>query len=360
VIRLLILLLLSACSPKTPPPPKAVPVKVVTVERLAIPADFQYVGVAESSHIVQIRARVEGYLEEIDYVEGSLVNKDDLLFVLDERPLIADVERANAYLEQRTALWWNAEQTKKRMVPLYEQNAVSQRDYDQAIANELAARADWESAQAELYKAEVNLSYARIRAPVTALSSRALLRPGALIVANENLLTTLYVVDPIWVNFNISDLDYLKGQKEVKDHFLEWPADKKFTVEAILADGTVLPAGGTIDFLNPAIQQDTGTLFVRSVFPNPDHRLFPGQFVQVIVKGALYPDAIAVPQTAVVQGQNGMFVFVVQDGKAVVRPIEAGDWYKDSWIIHKGLEAGDVVVIEGVNKLRNGTPVTPL
>ena len=355
--KLLLLLLLVSCSSKTPLEQKAVPVKVVTVEPKTIPADFKYVGVGESSHIVQLRARVEGYLEEIDYVEGSLVQKGELMFVLDERPFIADVEKAKGHLEEREALWWNADQTMKRMVPLYGLNAVSQRDYDQAIADELSARAAWESAEAELYKAEVNLSYARIEAPVTALSSRATYRTGALIATNENLLTTLYVVDPIWINFNVSDLDYLKGQKEIKQHYLQWPENGEFDVEAILADGTVLPAEGKINFVNPAVQQDTGTLLVRSVFPNPKHRLFPGQFVKVVVKGAIYPDAIIVPQTAVMQGQAGMFVFVVKEGKAVVQPVDPGDWYENSWIIHEGLKAGDVVVVEGVNKLQNGTAV---
>lgn len=355
--KILILLLLFSCSKPSEKREEAVAVKAICVEPKSVPANFEFVGVAESSHIVQLRARVEGYLESINYIEGSLVHEGDLMFVLDQRPFIAALESARGTLEKERALLWNAQQTLKRMIPLYHENAVSERDYDNAIAEELTALARVESAKAELYKAEVNLSYASIKAPVTGLSSDAKFREGALIAPNENLLTTIYVVDPIWVNFNISDLDYLKGQKEAQQGYIKWPEDDNFSVEAILADGTIVPASGKIDFLNPAVQQSTGTFLVRSVFENKKGLLFPGQFVKVIVKGAIYPNALLVPQTAVLQGQGGMFVYVIREGKAMKQPVEPGEWYSDDWIIHQGLEPGDIVVTEGVNKIQNGTPV---
>lgn len=332
-------------------------VVAVHIEPHTIPADFEYVGVAKSSHIVQLRARVEGYLESIDYVEGSLVQEGDLMFVLDQRPFIASVGVAKGMLEQQEALLWNAGQTVKRMVPLYKENAVSEKDYDRAIADELAAQARVESAQAELYKAELDLSYASIRAPVTALSSEAKYREGALISMEENLLTTLYVIEPIWVNFNVSDLEFLKGQKLIREGHLKWPDDLNFNVEAILGDGTVVPADGKIDFLNPAVQQSTGTFLVRAVFANKKHLMFPGQFVKVVVKGAVYPNALRVPQSAVQQGQTGTFVYVIREGKAMKQPVVPGDWYHNDWIMLEGLEPGDIVVAEGVNKVQNGTPV---
>ncbi|MCC6128183.1 MAG: efflux RND transporter periplasmic adaptor subunit [Chlamydiae bacterium] len=335
-----------------------VPVSVIRVEPQTIPADFEYIGVGQSSHIVEIRARVEGYLESIDYREGSMVQKGDLLFVLDQRPFQATVDSALGTLERQKAVLWNAQQVKNRMVPLYSQHAVSQRDLDDAIARELAASANVQTAAADLNQAQLNLGFASILAPVTALSSQAKYREGALInPGSENLLTTLYVVDPIWVNFSISESDILKIKRNVANKKLAWPKEMNFQVEAILSDGTILPGEGLIDFTNPALQQSTGTMLIRAVLPNPKLLIYPGQFVRAVVKGAMRPDAILVPQTAVQQGDPGTFVYVVEGGKAVMRPVVAGDWYQDSWIIDSGLSSGDLVITQGVNRVQNHTPV---
>ena len=336
-----------------------VPVSAMRVEAVTIPADFEYIGVGESSHIVELRARVEGYLESINYKEGSMVQKGDLMFVLDQRPFIAVVDSAKGTLERQKALLWNAQQVKNRMVPLYKQNAVSQRDLDNAIAEELAASANVQTADADLYKAQLNLGFASISSPVTGLSGQAKYREGSLISpGSENLLTTIYVVDPIWVNFSISESDILKMKKDVQSKKIVWPQNMNFHVEAILSDGTVVPADGYIDFANPALQQSTGTMLIRAILPNPKLLIYPGQFVRAVVKGAIRPSAILVPQTAVQQGEQGIFVYVIQDGKAVSRPVTAGDWYQNYWIIDEGLKTGDVVIVEGVNKVENHSPVT--
>jgi membrane fusion protein, multidrug efflux system len=358
LIRLFLVLLCFGCSKPVKPQMPAVPISAVKVEPQTIPADFEYIGVGESSHIVQLRARVEGYLESIDYKEGSLVNEGDLMFVLDQRPFIAAVDSAKGVLERQRAILWNAEQTKARMVPLYNQNAVSQRDLDNAISDELAAKANVETAAADLYKAELNLSFASISAPVTALSSQAKYREGALIApGEENLLTTLYVVEPIWVNFNVSEGDLLQARQEVLSKRLIWPKNMNFQIEAILSDGTVVPSEGYIDFTNPALQQSTGTMLIRAILPNPNLLILPGQFVRVIVKGAIRPNAMLVPQTAVIQGASGTFVYVVEGGKAKARPVTPGEWYYDYWIINGGLNPGDTVIAKGVNKIQEGTPV---
>ncbi len=335
------------------------PVSAMRVEPATIPADFEYIGVGQSSHIVELRARVEGYLESINYKEGSMVKKGDLMFVLDQRPFIAAVDSAKGTLERQKAVLWNAQQIKNRMIPLYKQNAVSQKDLDDALANELAASANVQTAEADLYKMDLNLGFASITSPVTALSGQAKYREGALIApGSDNLLTTLYVVDPIWVNFSVSESDILKIKKEVQAKKLDWPKNMNFQVEAILSDGTVIPAEGYIDFANPALQQSTGTMLIRAILPNPKLQIYPGQFVRVIVKGATRPNAILVPQSAVQQGQQGIFVYVIQGGKAAVRPVTAGDWYQNNWIIEEGLAAGDIVIVEGVNKVQNHSPVT--
>ncbi len=357
-IFLVILFLFSGCKKAVKPsamPP--VPVTAVRIEPETIPADFEFIGVAESSHIVQLRARVEGYLESINYKEGGFVHKNELMFVLDERPFIAEVESRIGELMRQQAILWNAEQTKARMIPLYEQNAVSQKDYDNAIASELAAKASVETAKANLTQAELNLEFARIASPVNGMASQAKYREGALISPEENLLTTIYVIDPIWINFAVSDQDLLKFRDEIKKGYLKYPDDLNFSIEAVLSDGSALPAVGKIDFTDPAIQQSTGTMLIRAVLPNPDKLIYPGQFAQVIVKGAVRPSAIFVPQSAVVQGESGAFVYVIEKGRAISRPVELGDWYGNSWIVYKGLEAGDMVIAEGVNKVQDKSSV---
>jgi membrane fusion protein (multidrug efflux system) len=348
-----------SCEKQKPLQQVPIPVTVVKVIAQTIPANFQYVGVAESSHIVQIRARVEGYLEQITYKEGALVKTNDLLFVLDQRPFIDSVNMAKGELERQRAILWNAQQKKNRMVPLYQQNAVSQKDYDDAIAGELAAEADLSVAKAHLEKAELNLSFASVQAPVTGMASQAKFREGALIAPGpDSLLTTMYVIDPIWVNFCVSEGDILKAREEVSKKLLKYPEGMNFKIEVVMADNSIMPAEGFIDFTDPALQQSTGTMLVRSVLPNPKGWLRPGQFVRVILKGAIRPNAIIVPQTAVQQGQQGIFVYVVnKEGKAELRPVKTGDWYKDYWIITEGLNPGDTVIAQGVNRVQNGTLV---
>ncbi len=353
-IYVLVIILFVGCKEKKINQEIPIPVSAVKIKPQTIPANFEYVAVAESSHIIQIRARVEGYLDSINYKEGSMVKAGDLLFVIDQRPFIASLEQSQAVLEKQRAILWNAEQIKHRMVALYDEDAISERDLDNALADELAAKANVAAAEANVYQADLNLGYTAIRAPVTAMSGQAKYREGALISpGDQNLLTTLYVVDPIWINFSVSDRDLLTANREEKKGLIVWPKDKQFTVEAILADGTKVPASGYIDFTNPAIQQSTGTMLIRSVFPNPNTLIYPGQFVRVIVKGAMRPNCIIVPQTAIVQGESGPFVYVVdKNARAEKRPVELGDWYGSYWIITDGLKPGEMVIGLGVNKMR--------
>ncbi len=336
-------------------PPSVSAMKVVTA---TLPADLSYIGVAKSSHIVELRARVEGYLEKILYEEGGMVQKGDLLFVLDQRPFIDQVESMQGRVERERANYWNALQTKKRMVPLYQQNAVSQKDLDDALAEEYAAKASLTSAKANLAKAKLDLSYASIESPVTGMAGRAIFREGALISPGEDsLLTNIYVIDPIWVNFTVSSGDILKAKKEVAKGILTYPKNMDFSIYIQLSDGTLLPAKGKIDFTDPAFDQSTSTILVRSILQNPNRDLLPGQFVEVIVKGMERPHAIAVPQTAVQQGEKGIYLYVMEEGKAKIRPIEVGDWIGDYWIILEGLQEGEIVITEGVNKVENNMPV---
>lgn len=355
----LVLLFLSSCqSDKGPPTRPPVEVTTYTVQQKTIPAYFTYVGVAQSSHLVEIRARVEGYLDKIAYKEGDFVNKGDLLFQLDPRPFEAQVAEYKADLANQKANFWNAKRIKERLEPLFAQKAASRKDLDDSIAQELSAEAAVQGAEAKLQLADLDLSYTAIHSPISGLSSQSNFREGALITpGSTGLLTTISVIDPIWVNFSVSEGDILKHREDALKGRLTFPKDMDFEIEVTLADGTTFPSRGKVNFAEPSLKQSTGTMMVRAIFDNPKMLLRPGQFVRATLIGALRPQAIAIPQTAVQQGQRGMFVYVAHEGVAEQRPVEVGDWFDNLWVISEGLHPGEQVIVGGVNKVQAGTPI---
>lgn len=332
------------------------------VQPHTIPAEMQFVGVAKSSHPVEIRARVEGYLDAIDYVEGSMVEKNALLFELDPRPFIASLDSAKASLVKQEAILWRSKRSLERIEPLYKQNAASKRDYDDARAQFLAAEAEVISAKANVVEAELNLSYTYITSPIKGLTGRALFREGSLITPSVNgLLTEVSVIDPIWIYFSVSDNELLVGQAEGSEKTLILPEEKEYVVSLILADGTHYPYTGRVNFTSPTLDPKTGTMTVRAELKNPDGVILPGQFVRAIVSGAFRPNALFVPQEAVFQGNKSKFVFVIdQNQKIVLRPVITGEWYQSYWIIKQGIQPGERVVVDGVNKVQEGLTVKVL
>lgn len=320
---------------------------------------MDFVGVAQSSHPVEIRARVQGYLDKIAYTEGAMVKEGDLLFQLDQKPYVAKLDNAKADLDKQQAILWNANTTVERLQPLYAQKAASKRDLDNAIAQQLSAEAEVIAAKARVVEAELNLGYTTITAPLRAMSGRSQYREGALITpGDQGLLTTLNVLDPIWVYFSVSDADLLRYQTQTAEKQLVLPEDLNFEVQVGLSDGTLFPSHGKVDFADPSLNQGTGTMNVRAVFPNPNSLLRPGQFVRVYLYGAIRPNAIIVPQRALQEGSNGMFVYLVgPNDQAVMANVQPGPWYDDYWIIRSGLKAGDRVIVDGVNKVQVGTPL---
>ncbi|HWP90716.1 MAG TPA: efflux RND transporter periplasmic adaptor subunit [Thermodesulfobacteriota bacterium] len=343
----------------------AVEVTVIKAEPKTVPVTIEYVGQTQSSHIVEIRARVEGYIDKIAYKEGSLVKKGDLLFQLDPRPFQAKVEEAKGELAAAKANLTRAKREYARIEPLYKQNAVSQRTRDNAEAALLEAEASVQSAKGKLMDAEVNLGYTTITSPVTGLSDFATQREGALVSPGpDSLLTTISVPDPMWVYFSVSENDLFKYRDQIIKGYLNFPPKDDFQVQLVLADGSIFPEKGRVTFAAPLFSQQTGTFLVRAVLANPPMPaspyglLRPGQFVQVQLIGATRPNAIVVPQQAVVQTAKGHAVYVVKDGKAELRNVEVGEWQgADGWFITSGLKRGEEVVVTGTNKLREGAPV---
>jgi membrane fusion protein (multidrug efflux system) len=359
-IAIAIAITLTACHKEAPKEVARAPaeVSVVTVTPRDTPVTFEYVGQTQSSRQVQIVARVNGFLERRVYTEGSVVKAGQTMFLQDPRPFQVQLDAAKAELAAQQARWQTAKDDLARVKPLAARNALSQKDLDDATGREQAAAAAVDIARAHVEQAKLNLSYTTITTPVTGLSSYAKVQDGQYVNATDGQLTYVAQLDPIWVNFSISENDILRLRGEEKAGRLKLPAQRQYDVELVLADGTTFPARGRITFANADYDQKTGTFLARATLPNPDSALRPGQFVRVRVGGAVRPDAILVPQEAVLQGANGHFVVVVdKENRAQIRPVQVGPWNGNDWFITEGLAAGDVVIVEGVARVSPGAPV---
>jgi membrane fusion protein (multidrug efflux system) len=352
--------LLAGCGkeePKSAARPAA-EVTVMTVTPRDTPVSYEYVGQTQSSHQVQIRARVNGFLDKRVYTEGSMVKTGDVMFQQDTKPFKAQLDVALGGLAEQQARLQVANDNLAQVKPLAKLNALSQKDLDDATGQQAAAAAAVQSAKANVEQANLNLGYTTIATPVTGLSSFARVQEGAYVSGENSLLTYVEQVDPIWVNFTVSENDMLALRSEQTKGLLKLPASDNYTVEVVLSDGSTYPHKGKITFANASFNQQTGTFLLRATLPNPTGALRPGQFVRARVSGPVRINAILVPQQAVLQGAKGHFVVVVdKDNKAEVRGVEVGPWNGNDWFINQGLKAGDVVVTDGMVKLSPGAPV---
>ena len=331
-------------------------VNVVTVAPRPLPEAFEYVGQTAGSREVEVRARVTGILLARNFEEGGRVKKGQSLFTVDPAPFQAAANRAEADVAAAQARLEQARRNAARLKPLYAEQAVSQKEYDDAVSAELIGAADLKAAQARLAEARLNLEYTRVESPVSGFASRAMRSEGSLVSGPDVLLTTVMQVDPIWVNFGIPDTEQARLSKEAAEGRLKLP--KNFEVELRLADGSLYPVKGKLDFADVRISPATGTREARAEIPNPNGVLRPGQFVRVILRGAIRPQAVTVPQRAVLQGPQGKFVYVVDEkSTAQPRPVEAGPWSGDAWVITSGLQGGERVIVDGVMKIGPGAPV---
>jgi membrane fusion protein (multidrug efflux system) len=335
-----------------------VEVTAMTVTPRDTPVTFEYVGQTQSSRQVQIVARVNGFLERRTYEEGSIVKAGQVMFRQDPRPFQVQVDAAKAALAEQQARLKVASDNLARVKPLAERKALSQRELDDATGAAETAAAAVDVAKANLEQARLNLSYTTITTPVTGVSSFAKVQDGQYVNAADSQLTYVAQLDPMWVNFSLSENDMLSIRKDQAAGQLRLPAKDDFEISVVLADGSVFPKKGRITFANADYNQQTGTFLLRATLPNPEGVLRPGQFVRVRVAGAVRPNAILVPQQSVLQGAQGHFVVVVdKEARAQIRPVEVGPWYGESWFILKGLSAGDVVVTDGMVRLSPGAPV---
>jgi membrane fusion protein (multidrug efflux system) len=339
-------------------PPTAVEVTVVKVEAKDTPVAFEFVGRTASSRRVEIRSRVEGFLDSREYDEGEMVQAGDVLFQIDRKPFEAQLQAAEAALAQQEARLANAVDELERLTELREQNVVARKEYVDAMSTHRLCQAAVEEARANVVQAELDLSYTTVKTPVTGLSSYAVYREGAYLGVLSDALTYVAQLDPIWVEFSVSENQLLKGREQERKGLLTKPDGDDYEVEIVLADGTVYPHTGQITFADASLSEETGTFLLRAEIENPEAQLRPGQFVRIYLKGAYRPNAILVPQRAVQQGAKGSFVWVVdEEGKAEFRPIVVSAWEGEDWFVDEGLEAGETVVVDGAIKLRAGAPL---
>ena len=353
--------LLGGCKAKAaaggPPPPE---VSVLTVQGQTVPAHLEWVAEAAASKSVQVRAQVSGVIVARPYVEGTDVRKGTVLFRIDPRTYEANYRSAEARLAESQAQLDNAERTLNRLKPLLQERAVAQQDVDNAQGSYDQARAAVLAAQATLDAAKKNYDDTFVRAEVDGRAGRALMDLGALTSGPADLLTTVDQVDPIYVFFNPSDQDVLQWRQDIAAKRLLVPPGV-LDVQARLADGSVLSDTGKLNFIDVALQPNTGALQLRAMFPNRRHSLLPGQFVRVRLLGVKRQGAILVPQRAVLQGLNGPFVYVLGDSdKVTARDVGATGWEGTQWLIDSGLRPGDRVIVDGVQKIAPGRPVRPV
>lgn len=355
----LALIALVACDSKPSPTanPMAnmpLPVGVLQTQASSVPIQTETVAQTEGAKEVEIRPRVGGILIKRMYNEGEAVQAGKVMFQIDPVPFQIALQQAKANLEAAKAKVEQATREEKRLKNLLATQSISQREYDNATTDFATAQANILQAQASVREAELNLSYTSVTAPVNGVSGRFQFSEGALVSANTSLLTTISQINPIWVRFSLSETDLAN----VGGFLTE---DKVKRVTLVLANGQEYPLPGKLNFSASQIDPNLGTQELRATFDNSKQQLLPGQFVRARVVTGQRDGVILLPQTAVLTGEQGKFVFVVeQQAKAsiaAVRPIKEAGWYQNQWVVTEGLKVGEQVIVDNLIKVRPGAQV---
>lgn len=352
------------CSKGEAPTAAAPEVYVAEVIQQDVPVYTEIVGQTRGSQDVEIRARVEGFLEKMAFAEGAFVHKDELLYQIDPKPLETALAQAKANLATAQAGLDQSTITVNRLKPLAEQQAVSQQELDNALASQNASRAQVDAARAAAEKAALDLGYTRITSPIDGVAGTTLVRAGNLVGRGEStLLTTVSQVEPMLFRSAISESEYLRLTRLFPDRELRKREQKQTPVQLLLADGSAYPHTGRLEAVERAVDASTGTLALQFSFPNPEHLLRPGLYGRVRVVTETRSAALLVPQRAVQELQSIFRVAVVSaESKIEMRTVKVGPRLDSLWVIEEGLEPGEKVVVEGLQRVRDGMPVkaTPM
>ncbi len=349
-------------------------VEVVRVEQKDVPIFGEWIGTLDGFTNADVRAQVTGYLLRQGYQEGAFVNKGQLLFEIDPRPFKAALDQAEGQLAQAKAVLANAQAVQgrteldvNRYTPLAKVQAASQQDLDNAIQNNLAAKATVSTAEAQIKTAQaavetakINLDFTRLVAPIEGIAGQAQLQVGALVNLSSGPVTSVSTVDPIKVYFTVGEPQYLAWRKRFPTETSRLAADKNLRLELILADGSTYAHGGTFYFADRQVNESTGAIRIAGLFPNPANILRPGGYGKVRAAVRVQQDALLVPQRAVSELQGSYQVAAVDGANKVnIRAVEVGDRVGNQWIIADGLKPGERVIAEGVQKVRPGMQVNP-
>ncbi len=359
VLALGVLLTGTSCKKQAAAPPPPPVVQVLEIGGTNAPMSTDIIGQLDSPQNVEVRARVEAFVEKILFTEGTEMKEHAPLFLLDKKPFEERLAAANGMLAEAKAQLNKYEKDVARLKPLAEKRAIPQQDLDNAEASVDVGRAGVLSAQARVDSAQLDLGYCDVRAPVSGLIGAKQVSIGELVGKGQpTLLATMSTLDPIWFYCAVSEVQYLKAEGEVRrtgKQIAELP------VSLILANGTVHPAKGRFVFIDRAVDSKTGTLRVRAEFPNSDKLLRPGMFGRIKVDLGARPDSILVPERAVAELQGKTFVWVIDsDNKATQRAVKVAETIGESVIIAEGLKPGERIVTEGLQKVREGAVVQPV
>ena len=349
-----------ASSAQVRPP---VPVVVAEAKLTDVPLTTEMVGETAGYREIEVRSRVNGILLERTYVEGQPVTAGQELFLIDPAPYKVALEQAKGALAQEQARFNKARADRDRIIPLFKRQVVSRKDYDDTIANYEAAIASRQAAQATVKEAELNLSYTQVTAPIDGMASKSSQSEGSLISTNANssLLTTITQYNPLYVNFSYSEQDRLNFETSVRKGLIEAKDTTNWRTHIRLADGSVYPQAGKLNFSDNRVDPQTGTIRARAIFDNKEGVLLPGQFVRLTIDLGIRKNAIVVPARAIVQSQADRMVMVVDgDDKVVPRPVRLGPAIAEGVLIDSGLDAGERYIVEGLMKARPGSIVKPV
>jgi RND family efflux transporter MFP subunit len=348
-----------SCKKEAPPPPPPPVVQVAVAFTASMPVSTEFIGQLDSPQNVEVRARVEAFVESIPFAEGTEIKQGDPLFVLDKKPFQERLAAAAASLAEAQAALNKYEKDVARLRPLVEKKAVPQQDLDNAMASVDVGKAGVLMAQARVDSAKIDLGYCDVFAPVSGLIGAKQVSVGELVGKGQpTLLATISTLDPIWFHCNISEVQYLRAETETRR---TGKGMNELAVSLILADGSTHAHTGKFVFIDRAVDPKTGTLRARVAFANPDRILRPGMFARIKVDLGTRPDCILVPERAVAELQGKTFLWVIgADNKATQRAVQVGERFEGKLRIVEGLAAGDRYVLEGQQKVREGALVTPM
>ncbi|SAK52703.1 HlyD family secretion protein [Caballeronia catudaia] len=354
-------LLAAGCGEKHPPMAQHTPeVGVVTLQPAAVPVTAELTGRTSAFLDAQVRARVDGIVLRREFTEGSVVKQGQRLYKIDPAPFIAQLNTAKASYAKAHANLLSTTAQAERYKVLVASNAVSKQDYDNAVAAMGQAEADVASAKAAIDTAQINLGYTDVTSPVTGQAGISQVTPGAYVQgAQATLMVTVQQLDPMYVDLTQSSLDGLKLRRQIQEGRLSTNGPNAAKVTLILEDGRVYSEQGKLQFSDVTVDKSTGSVTVRAIFRNADRVLLPGMFVRAHIEEGVNPEALVVPVQGVTHDQKGTALAMVvdKDGKVAMRPLVTSGTYGQNWVVDSGLNPGDRVIVEGIDKVRPGMPV---